>query len=287
MSMDRDLQGLADGIEAAAQKEPHPSGTEYRVLPETQARTLSAQFNCSQRQVYLAAMERSIIPKRYLRNLESLSIAEQLCLARSRVALIGAGGLGGQAILTLARLGIGEMVVLDPDVFEESNLNRQALCTVSQLGRSKARVAAETVQAVNPGVTVEAHAQRFDPDKGPGLLAGVQVVVDCLDSVEDRLALEKTARDLGIPLVHAAIDGLLAQMMSIYPEDPGLVQLYGREPKTPASPLGNPVFAPAVVSVLQALEVMKILLGRGTIIRNSLLSLELESCRLEQFKFSA
>jgi molybdopterin/thiamine biosynthesis adenylyltransferase len=285
--MDRDPQGLADGIEAVAQKEPHPSGTEYRVLPETQARTLSAQFNCSQRQVYLAAMERSIIPKRYLRNLESLSIAEQLCLARSRVALIGAGGLGGQAILTLARLGIGEMVVLDPDVFEESNLNRQALCTVSQLGRSKARVAAETVQAVNPGVDLKAHQMRFDSLTGPDLLAGVQVVVDCLDSVEDRLALEKTARELGIPLVHAAIDGLLAQMMSIYPEDPGLVQLYGPEPKTPLSPLGNPVFAPAVVSVLQALEVMKILLGRGTIIRNSLLSLELESCRLEHFKFSA
>ena len=284
--MDRDLQDLADGIEAAAQSEPHPSGKEYRVLPESQARALSAQFHCSQRQVYLTALERSILPKRYLRNLESLSLAEQLTLARSRVALIGAGGLGGQAILTLARLGIGEMVVVDPDIFDDSNLNRQALCTVDQLGRSKARAAADTVQAVNPGVDLEAHQTRFDAATGPALLAGVQVVVDCLDSVEDRFTLEQTAKALGIPLVHAAIDGLLAQMMSIYPEDPGLVQLYGRERKTPASPLGNPVFAPAVVSVLQALEVMKILLGRGTIIRNSLLSLELESCRLEHFQFN-
>ncbi len=284
--MDLDIQGLAAGIEAVAQLKAHPSGTEYTVLGEDQARALSAKFQCSQLRVFLSAMEQGIIPKRYLRNLESLSVAEQHELARSRVAIIGAGGLGGQAILTLARLGIGEMVVVDPDIFEESNLNRQALCSVDRLGRSKARVAAETVQAVNPGVEVEAHQKRFAPDNAPGLLAGVQVVVDCLDSVEDRLTLEQAAKELGIPMVHAAIDGFLAQMMSIYPQDSGLVLLYGREGKTPASPLGNPVFAPAVAAVFQALEVMKILLGRGTIIRNGLLSLELETCRLEHFRFN-
>ncbi|MFW6054266.1 MAG: HesA/MoeB/ThiF family protein [Thermodesulfobacteriota bacterium] len=277
--------GLVSRILQTSGNERHPSGKEFRVLSSDQAARLSREFDCSLRQVWISAMEQDVGLRCNLRNLESVSLQEQLVLFKARVAVIGAGGLGGQVILSLARLGLGRMVVVDPDVFDESNLNRQALCTQQTLGRSKAEVAVQEVEKVNPALEVTGIQERFTRTNGPEILAGAQVVLDCLDNIPDRFLLEETARDLGIPLVHAAIDGFLAQLMTIYPKDQGLSLLYGRERKTPKSPLGNPVFAPNLVAVLQAMEVLKIVLGRGEPIRNSMLSLELESGRLERFSF--
>ncbi|MFW5818863.1 MAG: HesA/MoeB/ThiF family protein [Desulfovermiculus sp.] len=275
------ISELAVQIQANSSVENHPSGRAFSVLTEEKARALSMDFECSMRQVSLQAMEQDIILKRYLRNLESLDIAEQLELARNTVAVIGAGGLGGQVILTLARLGIGELHVIDPDVFDETNLNRQVLCTVHTLGLSKARTAAEAVKSINPSVEVKAHTQRFCRENGRHLLSGVQVAVDCLDSVQDRFVLQDWAKDLGIPLVHAAIDGFLAQVMTIYPRDPGLEELYSRKQKERPSPAGNPVFAPGVAALFQAMEVMKVILGRGSLIHKSLLFMDLEANRLD------
>lgn len=276
---------LASEIQAQSSVAAHPSGRPCPVLAEEKAWSLSVAFQCSVRQVSVHALEQGIILKRYLRNLESMDVAEQLELVRSRVAVIGAGGLGGQVILTLARLGIGEICVVDPDVFDETNLNRQVLCTVNTLGQPKARIAAETVHDLNPSVEVIGHKQRFGQENGRHLLAGARVAVDCLDSVQDRFTLENTAKGLEIPMVHAAIDGFLAQVMTIYPQDPGLAQLYGPEQKARRSPAGNPIFAPSVAALFQAMEVFKVILGRGNLIRKSLLFLDLEACRLDHVPF--
>ncbi|MCF8105236.1 MAG: HesA/MoeB/ThiF family protein [Desulfohalobiaceae bacterium] len=281
----REIPGLVSRILKASGNERHPSGKEFRVLSSEQAARLSQEFDCSLRQVWISAMEQGVGLRCNLRNLESVSLQEQLVLFKARVAIVGAGGLGGQVILSLARLGLGRIVVVDPDVFDETNLNRQALCTQQALGRPKAEVAVQEVAKVNPALEVTGIKERFTRTNGPDILTGAQVVLDCLDNIPDRFVLEQTARDLGIPLVHAAIDGFLAQLMTIYPKDQGLSLLYGREKETPKSPLGNPVFAPNLVAVLQAMEVLKIVLGRGEPIRNSMLSLELESGRLERFSF--
>jgi molybdopterin/thiamine biosynthesis adenylyltransferase len=277
---------LDSRIQAESSVENHPSGRAFSVLTEEKARSLSRAFKCSLRQVSVQAMEQGIILKRYLRNLESLDIADQLELARSKAAVIGAGGLGGQVILTLARLGIGEIQVIDPDVFDETNLNRQVLCTVHTLGLSKARTAVEAVSSINPSVEVAGHKQRFSRENGRNLLSGAQVAVDCLDSVQDRFVLQDCAKDLGIPLVHAAIDGFLAQVMTIYPRDPGLEELYSRKRKERPSPSGNPVFAPGVAALFQAMEVMKVILGRGELIHKRLLFMDLEACRLNHVPLS-
>ena len=84
-------------------------------------------------------------------------MADQLRLFRSRVAVIGCGGLGGYLIEQLARLGVGTLVLVDPDVFEEHNLNRQLLSSPAHLGIPKVDVARERVAAINPAVTVEPH----------------------------------------------------------------------------------------------------------------------------------
>lgn len=279
------IPGLAEALWAESRLKRHPSGKEFRVLSLDQAEALSREFHCSLRRISILAMEQGVGLKCNLRNQESISLEEQLQLLRTKVAVIGAGGLGGQALLSLARLGLGQIVVVDPDVFDETNLNRQALCTRKTLGRPKAIVAGEAIREVNPAVEVTGIQERFCGTNASDLLAGSQVVLDCLDSVADRFVLEQAAKDLGIPLVHTAIDGFLAQLMTIYPEDQGLSLLYGKERETPKSPLGNPVFAPNLVAVLQGMEVLKIILGRGHPVRDSMLSLELESGRMERFRF--
>ena len=99
-----------------------------------------------------AALELGWMPARYQRNRRTVSIAEQLTLFRSRVVIVGAGGLGGYVIEELARLGVGTLVVADYDTFEEHNLNRQLLATLANLGAPKVEAAVERVGAINPAV---------------------------------------------------------------------------------------------------------------------------------------
>jgi len=124
-----------------------------------------------------------IYPYRYLRNREIISIDEQLTLAQSKVAVVGAGGLGGQVILLLGRVGIGHLVVVDRDVFDETNLNRQVLSNRSNLGRSKAGEAASALENINPAVEVTALQVTLEESNAADILVGSQVVVDALDSV--------------------------------------------------------------------------------------------------------
>jgi molybdopterin/thiamine biosynthesis adenylyltransferase len=208
-----------------------------------------------------------------------------------RVVVVGAGGLGGHVILLLARLGIGHLVVVDGDVFDETNLNRQALCTTANLGRSKADEAMRQVLSVNPGVEVTPQTVRIDEFNLRQILAGSNVVVDALDNIRDRLLLGRGAKALGLPLVHGALAGFDGQVMTVFPEDHGLTILYGEGPapgKDPASPeagLGVPALMPSMIATLQAMEVVKILLGRGANLRNTMLHVDLLAGEINRFAF--
>jgi molybdopterin/thiamine biosynthesis adenylyltransferase len=172
-------------------------------------------------------MRLGILPYRYFRNRDSISIEEQLKLAESQVSVIGAGGLGGEVILLLARIGIGSLIVVDSDAFDETNLNRQALCPALSLGRSKAGEAAAMVHTINSGIEITPYQVRIDFTNAGKILAGSDVVVDALDNVPDRLMLESEAKSLGFPSVHGALAGFGGQLMTIFPDDVGLKLLYG------------------------------------------------------------
>ena len=96
------------------------------------------------------ALSLGLMPARYQRNQQIITVQDQLKLFRSRVAVIGCGGLGGYVIEELARLGVGTLVAIDPDIFQEHNLNRQILSTTDALGRAKVELAAERVAEINP-----------------------------------------------------------------------------------------------------------------------------------------
>ncbi|MBW2103526.1 MAG: ThiF family adenylyltransferase [Deltaproteobacteria bacterium] len=183
---------LEKEIQQAARLVKDPAGRQVRVLEDQEAVRLAAASGLSPAAVYETALAREIVPYRYLRNHECISVNDQLRLARSRVAVVGAGGLGGNVILLLA------IVVVDSDRFDETNLNRQALSSMETLGLPKAEVAARMVEGINPGVEVIAHTARLDPSNGISLLRGTQVVVDALDNVPSRFALQDAARDLNM-----------------------------------------------------------------------------------------
>jgi len=281
---------LEKNILASSQELLDPAGRRVRVLEEREALRIAKEADQALGRIYQKALTLGVCPLRYLRNLASLSLEEQGVLARSQVAVVGAGGLGGQILVLLARMGVGHLVVLDGDVFEESNLNRQALSRSADLGKNKAQRAGEALGAINPAVEVRIHGERLTHENAAHLLAGSQVAVDALDNVADRLLLQETAAHLQIPLVHGAVAGFEGQVMTILPGDQGLYTLYGQaksdDPKArPEAILGVPAPTPALVATLQTMEVLKLLLGRGRILRHRLMHVDLESGHMEEFLF--
>jgi molybdopterin/thiamine biosynthesis adenylyltransferase len=267
------------------------AGRPIRYLSDVDAFEIADTCGMTVRRVYMEALKLDICPRRYVRNRNAISSMEQLHLAESNVAVVGAGGLGGHVIILLARLGIGHLVVVDDDVFTETDLNRQALCDMNTIGLYKSNVAAGRVAEINPGVEVTAVRGKINSSNVCEILRGCHVAVDALDTIPDRFVLEKGAASMGIPIIHGAIAGFEGRIMTIFPGDSGLASLYGSE-DTPADAeetadavLGVPAVTPSVIASLQVMEVIKILLNRGTVLRNMMIHADLERGSMEEFLF--
>ncbi len=257
------------------------AGEEYIGIGLEEIRRVAADVRILEREAEIAALQLGVIPVRYFRNIASLGISGQSQLLSSSVAIVGAGGLGGLVIELLARLGIGHLTIIDGDRFTEDNLNRQILCREKDIGRKKAEVAAERVRAINSATEVSAHPLFLTGDNAAELLAGSRVVVEALDRIAVRIVLEKITGKLQVPLVHGAIGGFLGQVATILPGSNTLSSLYGGEDSAAArgieSVLGTPTVTPAVVAALEVMEVIKLLLEKGTPLQEDLLFLELET----------
>ncbi len=217
--------------------------------------------------------------KRYSRNFQSISLPEQALLADTRVCIVGLGGLGGGVVEMLARIGIGTLDLVDGDSFDETNLNRQLLSTEKGIGTPKARAARERVRLINKTVNVNAFDMFLNRENAHEIMGCSHVVVDCLDSIGDRFLLQELARSRGIPLVSGAIAGTSGQVTVIYPEDPGFQLIYGDSLENHAAgiekQLGNLPHCALLVAALQCSEVIKVVLGRGDVLRNRLLICDL------------
>lgn len=285
------MTNIAELIERCAGTTMDAAGRAARVISEAQAIDIARTSRCDVYAVYHQAMARDVWPERYLRNRASLTLADQIRLLETSAGVVGAGGLGGQVILQLARIGVGHLRIIDDDVFEETNLNRQVLSSRHVLGKSKAAVAGERVDDVNPGVRVTVIKDRLTEKTAENILEGLDIVVDALDTIKDRLLLSDTARHLDIPMVHGAVAGFEGRVMTFFPEDPGVDVLYGQERNPdeagPAAEalMGTPAFAPAVVATLQAVEVVKIALGKGEPLRHSMQYIDLLRGHYQRFRF--
>lgn len=244
----------------------------------------AVEFHCTLADVEKEILSATLLPARYQRNLHMISIAQQERLFHSRVAVVGAGGLGGYVLEQLARLGVGRLRVIDNDFFEEHNLNRQLFATPNNLGRAKVEVAAERISEINPAVSLSSVKKSFCADNGFDLLQGADCVVDAVDNVTARLEMAKVCQQLNIPLVHAAIAGWFGHVATVLPGEDSLTTIYkhwqggqGIEQQ-----LGNPSFTPAVAAGLQACEVCKLLLDQGEVLRNRQLSFDLLTMEMNE-----
>ena len=217
---------------------------------------------------------------RYERNLGVFTAAELRLVRRSRVCVVGCGGLGGYVCNSLARFGVGSLTLLDGDSFSEGNLNRQLFATAQTLGENKAIAAKRTLADINEEISVAAYPVMLTRENAAGLLADCDLAMDCLDSVPARRLLADACSQSGIPLVHGAVSGLYGQVACLYPQDRLFDWLYPEFVRKRVS-LGNPVFAPQLVAAIQSCEAVKILSGQGTALRGTVLYIDLKDCRFE------
>lgn len=223
------------------------------------------------------------IKERHSRNIPALSAEDMEKLAAARVLVAGCGGLGGFIIEYLARAGIGSLIVVDGDVFEESNLNRQILSTVGNIGESKAAAAAERVNAIDPSIDVTPVCEFITKENASALMAGADLVIDALDNAASRLVLEDAAAEAGLAIVHGAICGWDLQAMLVPPGSGLLHQIYTDDyvPESKASLS----FTPAACAAIEASIAIRFLCGRECPLDSSLLTGSLAEMRFDIIHF--
>lgn len=216
---------------------------------------------------------------RYERNIPALTEEECVLLRKKRVLVVGCGGLGGHIIDQLARIGVGFLRVVDGDVFESSNLNRQLLSEVALLGVSKAKAAAGHIARVNPDTEVEAVEGFLTESNAEALLAGCDVVMDALDNIQSRKILAAACKQAKTPYVYGAIQGWVVQAAVSMPGDHLIDTLYPEEIEIRDKSVLS--FTPALCASMQAALCVKLLTDRdvetGKIYYFDLLNQEFET----------
>lgn len=222
--------------------------------------------------------------ERYLRNRETISRKEQSQLAAKRVFVAGCGGLGGYVAEQLARLGVGHLSLLDKDVFEVSNLNRQLYAREDNLGESKATAAMERVHSINSEIAVEGYPLALNEANAAELIRGHDLVMDAFDSFDDRRVLEQACEKEGIPLIHGAIGGLYGQFALILPGERLLEKIYALPLRGLEKTQGNPAFTPAIIASFEVALALQVLLDKGAR-SNQLYYLDLKTFEIETICF--
>src|SRR5580693_8647612 len=199
--------------------------------------------------------------------LKEIGAQGQAALARGRVLVVGAGGLGSPALQYLAGAGVGCLGIVDADTLDASNLHRQPIFALEDAGRQKAALAAAAVQRINPAVRVELHALRLDADNALALIRGYDVVVDCSDNFRTKYLINDAAVLAHRPAVFASVYQYEGQLQ-VYKPEPRHACLRCLWPDAVADGVvGNCAQAgvlgpvPGAVGALQALLAIKILLG--------------------------
>jgi sulfur-carrier protein adenylyltransferase/sulfurtransferase len=208
--------------------------------------------------------------KRYSRHLLVPEVGEQgqLKLLDSRVLLIGAGGLGSPAGYYLAAAGVGTLGIIDADVVDESNLQRQILHNTQRIGQYKAESARETIEALNPDVKVVTYIERLDESNVARIIADYDVIIDGTDNFPTRYLLNDAALIANKPVVHGSVFRFEGQLTVFKPyEGPCYRCLYPEPPPMALAPscaeAGVLGVLPGVIGLLQAVETIKLLLGIG------------------------
>ena len=222
-------------------------------------------------------------------SLEAIGVDGQRLLRRASVLVVGAGGLGSPLIEYLAAAGVGSIGIVDDDTVSASNLNRQILYDMSQVGKPKANCAANVVRRITPDCKVQAYRMRLTDSNASDLFGKYDVIADCTDNLATRYVIDRHTKALGIPFVYGSLcefEGRVAvfnykggtSYADLFPFDADEVANFTQ----PTGILG--AFA-GVVGTTEALETVKVILGKPTL-ANRLLLIDGLSLRFETIKTS-
>ena len=229
--------------------------------------------------------------RRYARHLSIPEVGEegQLKLLDARVLMIGAGGLGSPAAYYLAAAGVGTIGLVDFDVVDESNLQRQILHTTDRIGKPKTESARQTLLALNPGIEVKTFDERLSSDNVERLFGDFDIVVDGSDNFPTRYLVNDACVLQKKPNVHGSVYRFEGQVTIFWPgEGPCYRCLYPEPPPPEMAPscaeAGVLGILPGVVGLLEAVETVKIILGKGSLLVGRLLTYDALRAEFRELK---
>lgn len=211
------------------------------------------------------------------RQKEIINQKEQFKLKRSKITVIGCGGIGGAAVEMLARMGVGSLKIVDKDTFDLTNINRQLMSSMESIGKPKVQVTAEILSSINPFLKIKTIERELNESNVKKILKGSDLVVDALDNLISRILTSRCTSELRIPFIHGAIHGTMGQITTFTDETPSYEELFKlpsfKKKLTPEiindvrklnqniPPVIGPV--PNIVGCLQAFEGLKLITGKG------------------------
>jgi len=207
--------------------------------------------------------------ERYKRQMMLFGNEGQERLKKAHIFIAGAGGLGSPVSLYLAVAGIGTLTVVDRDVVDQSNLNRQILHNDNDIGRKKTESAEEKLRAINPDITIRVIDATIEEKNAEKLVGKADGIVDAMDNYPARYILNDIAIRKKIPLFHGAICGFYGQATTVIPgETACFACIFQKAPPKEVFPVVG--VTPGIIGVIQATEVLKYLLKSGELLTNRL-----------------
>jgi len=204
-------------------------------------------------------------------------------LKKSKVVIVGAGGLGCPAALNLTLAGVGHIRICDGDTVEITNLNRQFLHLERSIGKNKAESAKETLAYINSEVTIEPVVERITEDNVDNIVGDAEIVLDCLDNFTDRHTLNLCAIRKNIPMVHGAVWGVEGRLTLLHaPSTPCLTCIFPKAGIQGEFPILGAVSC--TIGSLQALEAIKYLTGLGTLLTGRMLILDGSTMKCQELE---
>lgn len=211
--------------------------------------------------------------QRYNRNILIPQVGEsgQEKISNAKILVCGAGGLGSTVLTNLAAVGIGTIGIVDNDVLELSNLNRQYIHKLDALGQVKVESAKKWINEFNPEITVKTYQTRLDETNYQDIVKDYDFIMDCFDSFKSKFLLNKIAVETGKTLIHGGVTEFFGQVSVIVPNKTACLNCILPEED---AYIVKGVISPAVATIasIEAMEAVKYILGIGENLENKLLS---------------
>jgi adenylyltransferase/sulfurtransferase len=219
--------------------------------------------------------------------LRDFSENDMEAIMNTTVAQVGAGGLGSPALRLMAAIGFGRILIVDRDIVELSNIQRQTVYDTEDIGRPKAEAAAKNLQRMNPNAEYEPICASIDESNAEGLLAGADIIVDGLDSFRARRIVNRVSLARGIPYVFAGAVEYYANLSTFIPGKTGCLQcVMGKAEDNPENSCARVGVSPMLLSIAASIEVeevVRLATGKTPALANRLLTIDIENMSFDAF----